>query len=320
MESCGPEGGAMTSFLSRRASEPWAPFAQRGIDSPCVAARQMIVVISKRTVSFNTDIVFRKQADLPAICGNLTRTAIHTVKPDNIATFPGKKLSPQFEGEMPGAFWARFNVRIEGTRIKHTIGPVSLRLYEKFGLVLRIETTVNDPAFFKHCREVEHRDGSRGTQWAPLQKSIYSLPALRELPAASNRRYLEFLSAIEDPRSGRDRLDKLSQPVEREGRRCSGFNLFDPDDENLLCSIVRGEFNISGLQNKTLRRPLPELNSGQMSRLLTRPFQGTLYGADAASGLDCNRLVRGEALPGTWVVIRKEQGFVYPHPAIRNAA
>jgi hypothetical protein len=77
--------------------------------------------------------------------------------------------------------------------------------------------------------------------------------------------YLEFLSAIEDPRAGRNKLDKLSQPVEQEGRRYSGFNLFDPDDENLLCSIVRGEFNISGLQNKTLRHHLPELNSSQVS-------------------------------------------------------
>jgi hypothetical protein len=58
--------------------------------------------------------------------------------------------------------------------------------------------------------------------------------------------------------------------VEQEGRRYSGFNLFDIDDENLLCSIVCGEFNISGLQNKTLRRHLPELNSGQVSRLIKR--------------------------------------------------
>jgi hypothetical protein len=58
--------------------------------------------------------------------------------------------------------------------------------------------------------------------------------------------------------------------VEQEGRRCSGFNLFDTDDENLLCSIVRGEFNISGLQNKMLRRHLPELTSSQVSRLLKR--------------------------------------------------
>lgn len=114
-------------------------------------------------------------ADLQAMYGNLTRTAIHTVKPDNIATFLDKKLSPQFEGEAGN----RFNIRSEGTRIKHTMGPVSLKLYDKSGLILRIETTVNDPAFFKHYCEVEHREGSRGIQWAPMQKSIYSLPALR---------------------------------------------------------------------------------------------------------------------------------------------
>jgi len=213
---------------------------------------------------YATDIVFRKQADLQAIYENLARTAIHTVKPDNIATFLGRKLTTQYEDEMGN----RFNIRIEGMRIKHTMGPVSIKLYDKFGLILRIETTVNDLTFFKHYREVEHRDGSRETKWASMQKTIYSLPALRELLAAANRRYLEFLSAIEDPRAGRDKLDKLSQPVEREGRRYAGFNLFDRDDENLLCAMVRSEFNISGLQNKTLRRHLPELSSGQVSRLL----------------------------------------------------
>jgi len=164
----------------------------------------------------------------------------------------------------------RFNIRIEGTRIKHTMGPVSIKLYDKFGLLLRIETTVNDLSFFKHYREVEHRDGSRETKWASMQKTIYSLPALRELLEASNRRYLEFLSVVEDPRAGRDKLDKLSQVVEYEGRRYPGFNVFDPNDETLLCSIVRGEFNISGLQNRTLRRHLPKRNSGQISRLLKR--------------------------------------------------
>src|SRR3954466_2671654 len=97
----------------------------------------------------------------------------HTVKPDNIATFLGRKLSTRFEGEMGN----RFNIRIEGTRIKHTMGPVSIKLYDKFGLILRIETTVNDLSFFKHYREVEHRDGSRETKWACMQKTIYSLPA-----------------------------------------------------------------------------------------------------------------------------------------------
>jgi hypothetical protein len=215
---------------------------------------------------YATDIVFRRQMDLAAIYGNLTRTAIHTVKPDNIATFLGRKLNTQYEGEVGN----RFNIRIEGTRIKHTMGPVSLKLYDKFGLILRIETTVNDLTFFKHYREVEHRDGTKETKWASMQKTIYSLPALREILEAANRRYLEFLSAIEDPRNGRDKLDRLSQSVQNEGRSYPGFNLFDSDDEALFSAIARGEFNISGMQNKTLRRFLPDKSGGQMSRLLKR--------------------------------------------------
>jgi hypothetical protein len=215
---------------------------------------------------YATDIVFRRQADLAAIYGNLTRTAIHTVKPDNIATFLGRKQSTQYEGEMGN----RFNIRIEGTRIKHTMGLVSLKLYDKFGLILRIETTVNDLTFFKHYREVERRGGTTETKWASMQKTIYSLPALREILEAANRRYLEYLSAIEDPRNGRDKLDRLLQSVQKEGRSYPGFHLFDADGEALFSAIARGGFNISGMQNKTLHRFLPDKNSGQMSRLLKR--------------------------------------------------
>ena len=62
---------------------------------------------------YATDIVFYRQADLGAIYENLTRTAIHSVKADNIATFLGKKLHGNYQDEMGN----RFNVRIEGTRI-----------------------------------------------------------------------------------------------------------------------------------------------------------------------------------------------------------
>jgi hypothetical protein len=211
-------------------------------------------------------VVFKRQADLAAIYDHLTRTAIHTVKPDNIATFLGRKLNGNYQDEMGN----RFNIRIEGTRIKHTMGPVSIKMYDKFSLILRIETTVNDVSFFKHYREVEHRDGSRVTKWASMQKTIYSLPALRELLAAANRRYLEFLSTIEDPRSGNDKLHKLSRPVQDNDRSFPGFSFFDPDDQLLFETIARGEYNISGFQNKTLRRHLTRKSTAQMSRLLKR--------------------------------------------------
>jgi hypothetical protein len=54
--------------------------------------------------------------------------------------------------------------------IKHTIGPVSLKMYDKHGFILRIETTVNDVSFFKHYRQVEHNDGTTRTQWASMKK------------------------------------------------------------------------------------------------------------------------------------------------------
>lgn len=85
----------------------------------------------------------------------------------------------------------------------------------------------------------------REIKWASMQKTIYSLPALRELLADANRRHLELLPSIDDPRNGRDRLDKLSQTVHKEDRAYSRFNLFDHDDEALLLGIARGEFSTS---------------------------------------------------------------------------
>jgi hypothetical protein len=48
----------------------------------------------------------------------------------------------------------KLHVRILGTRILHFMGPVAIKMYDKFGIILRIETTVNDVSFFKDYREV----------------------------------------------------------------------------------------------------------------------------------------------------------------------
>jgi len=217
-------------------------------------------------VEFATDIVFARQADWQAIYDRLTRAAILTVKPDNIATFLGRKLNGNYQDEMGN----RFNTRIEGTRIKHTMGPVTIKMYDKFRLILRIETTVDNVSFFKHYREVEHQDGTRSMAWAEMKKTIYSLAPLRELWLAANRRYLEFISTLEDDRTGTDKLNQVSQPVQENERRYRGFNFFDPDDEKLFHSLGRGEFHISGFQNKDLRGRLSDRTSGQISRLMKR--------------------------------------------------
>jgi DNA-binding transcriptional ArsR family regulator len=215
---------------------------------------------------YATDIIFKHQKDLEGIYENLVRTAIHTVKPENIATFLGRKLDPRYQDEMGN----HFNIRIEGSRIKHTMGPVSLKMYDKHGMILRIETTVNNPSFFKHYREVVQRDGSKVRKIAQVKKNIYSLYGLMKLLEASNRRYLEFISALEDNKVGMDRLEKVSDRAIENGHSYRGLNFFEKQDLQILRTVSRGEFNISGFQNSTLRCHLTGKSPGQITRLLKR--------------------------------------------------
>jgi len=215
---------------------------------------------------YATDIVFKRQQQLKGIYDNLARTAIHTVKPENVATFLGRKLHGNYQDEVGN----NFNTRIEGTRIRHVMGPASIKMYDKHALALRIETTINDLSFFKHYRPVEHRDGSQSPKMAPMKKGIYSLNALSKLMRAANRRYLQFISDIDDPSAGLKTLSKISKSVTENNRPYKGFNMFNTDDLKLLEAICSGEFNISGFQNKHLRQKLTDKSSGQICRMLKR--------------------------------------------------
>ena len=217
-------------------------------------------------VEFSTDVVFKSQADLQPLYETMVRTAIHAVKPEQVATFLGKKVAPQYQGEIGNDF----HTRIEGTRIKHHMGPVAIKMYDKLGMILRIETTVYDVSFFKHHRRVEHRGGTWEMKVAPLKKSIYSLPVLGELMAAANHRYLEFLSTLEDPTVGVKSLEKISRPAQDGERSYRGFHFFDSEDQKLFEAIVGGEFTIHGLKNRLLRALLIDKTGPQISRMLKR--------------------------------------------------
>ena len=77
--------------------------------------------------------------------------------------------------------------------------------------VLRIETTTNDVSFFKHYRKVEHRDGTSSMKNASVLKTIYSLGVMAGLMTAANRRYLAFISSLDQPNLGTKHLDKISR-------------------------------------------------------------------------------------------------------------
>jgi hypothetical protein len=189
---------------------------------------------------YAADIVFKKQNHLQGLYGRLTTRAIHRVKRDNIAAFLGRKLDVRYRGEIGN----NYHVPIQGSRIKHQMGKNAIKMYNKFSKILRIETTTDDITFFKPYRELEHRDGSKSSKYAPLKKNIYSLKPLSSILKASNRRYLEFISAFDIKQSGRQPLDKISKTKTDNKRNYKGFNLFDQQDIALLLILIRGQYNI----------------------------------------------------------------------------
>jgi hypothetical protein len=218
-------------------------------------------------VEYSFDLMWRSADKLAPVYEELSRQAIFTVKAPEVAKFLGKR----FPANTDTALGSDLHTRVEGTRVKHFLGPASLKLYDKRGRVLRLECTVNDVTFFSHHRKVEHRDGPATYELAPLKKSIFSLRDLRGLMHAACARYLAWLSRLEDRSSGKVDLDKLSRPVKDEAARSwRGFNLFLSADLQGILAVLAGEHQVSGLSSRRLQRLLPQWTRSQVGRLLRR--------------------------------------------------
>ena len=196
----------------------------------------------------------------------LVRELVLSVKAEQIATFLGRQITPLLTQEVGSLF----STRIEGTCIKHRFGKCSIKMYDKCGIVLRIETTTNDVSFFKHHRKVEHREGPPTRELAPVKKSIYSLIDLRAILLGCNRRYLTYLSALDDFSAGVRALDRVTKPREVDGKIVKGINFFEPGDSALLHALQNPRVNIAGVRRADLLPDLDMFSPTRLSRHLRR--------------------------------------------------
>ena len=185
-------------------------------------------------IEYSTDLVFRSKTMLAPLYEQLTRHSVLTVKAETIATFLGRKIAPKLAQEIG----SQFSTRIEGTCIKHRFGKSSIKMYDKLGIILRIETTTNDVSSFKHYRKVEHRKAPASTGFAPCKKSIYSLKDLAGILFACNRRYLAHLSALEDFSAGVRLLDRVTRTRKVNGKTIKGIDFFNPTEGTLMNPLI----------------------------------------------------------------------------------
>ena len=89
---------------------------------------------------YATDVLFHRQVEFQPLYDQIVRTAVHSVKADQVATFLGRRLTAANNDEIGNDF---------STRIRHTMGKSAIKMYDKFGLMLRVETTTNDVTLFQ---------------------------------------------------------------------------------------------------------------------------------------------------------------------------
>lgn len=214
-----------------------------------------------------TDIVFKNDSVLPDLYRELVRTAVLEVQCPDVYDFLGKKLTANSKTEVSN----RLNTLVQGTRIKHTLGKSSIKMYDKQKRVLRIETTTSDVTIFKHRREVVSRDGSRKMKHAPMRKTIYSLGALAEAMQAANNRYLSFISEFKDHTKGRHDVDRITRSKrDDKDRSYRGINFFKTEDHLFMLALLRGEYQLQAISNSRLQPHLPGWSASKIGRWIKR--------------------------------------------------
>lgn len=194
-----------------------------------------------------TDILFKSPAALASIYPALVRGSMTAFSCGDVMRFLGKKPRGNFQGEVI----SDYQQRREGIRVKHQLKQNSVKIYDKQGSVLRVETTIDDPADFRVFRPKQ--DAPEGPcQWQAMRKGIADLRRRTEVSHACNERYLEALASLNTDQALAVLLAPVCRPTRWKGRRVRALQPWSPEDQSLLQAINRGEFTLNGVRNRDL--------------------------------------------------------------------
>ena len=226
-----------------------------------------------------TDVMFRSPQALADLYPALTRHAISTFSSCDVMRFLGRvrrESQPQVNRKFEGQVVSDLRRRPEGLRVKHRVNRNSVKMYDKQGSVLRIETTIQDARDLKVYRTSE-TDPDGDKSWLRLRKGVVDLPRRAEISQAANQRYLTALAAVDATTPLGQIADAVRQPVFREDRRFRGLQPLSGPDADVAGILLRGEFTIHGFRNRDVRQLLHpgqcsdqqrHRQSGQVTRLL----------------------------------------------------
>lgn len=203
-----------------------------------------------------SDVMFKDAARLDQLYPALVAHSLTRLASRDVMRFLGKRVpTVGVDGHFQGEIMSDLAARPEGVRVKHRVNGNAIKMYNKEASLLRVETTINEARDLKVYRPKEGDPGGE-KQWRYLRKGVADTWRRAELSQQANERYLAALAAATEPTP----LGTLSQPLCRRvryhGQSVRALNPLAADDAALLAVVYRGEFVITGLRNRDVRRLL----------------------------------------------------------------
>jgi len=231
---------------------------------------------------YSTDVLFRSHQALEELMPRLLTYSTLYFEAHDVMSFLGRKLNGNFLGDVvtDQLDFGQMPKRLPGRRVKHRMKRNWMKLYNKEGVVLRVETVINDPEEFRIRRRVR-RHGRTVLAWVPLRKGVAYLSRYQEICGQCNGRYLTALAQVDDPTPAIGALDALSsRAATADGRTVRPFNPVARQERTLFEVLMSGEHTLHGFTNRELREHLVRVgyplaaeaakHSGQVTRLLRR--------------------------------------------------
>lgn len=207
-----------------------------------------------RESEYATDVMFKTPAALARLYPPLVHYGITALSSGDVMRFLGRRVpqSGRVDGRFEGEATSDIKTRPEGVRLLHRLGKNSIKMYDKQAQVLRVETTINEPADFKQFRRPEGQKRA-APRWLPMRRGIADLHRRAEVSRNANERYLQALAVADQPETLKDLAGELCRPVQWQRRRARALNPLAAEDAQLLQAVNRGEFLINGFRNRDLR-------------------------------------------------------------------
>ena len=207
-----------------------------------------------------TDLVFRDPAALRRLVPRLLQLGVVTLSSADVLRFMGKKVTRNGNaaGGLKLPLSSDLKMRVNGARIKHRLGPNSVKLYDKAydqsGAVLRAEATISQAAYFQVYRRTDKPHSEVAKR--DLRQSTADLVHRALVSQQVVDRYYCELATVDDTTTLEELTSAVAQHVIWNGQSVRALRPFDADDHALLQAVHRGEFTITGFRNKDLQQLL----------------------------------------------------------------